>query len=328
MKALIVHAHHEHRSFSSALFRQAAQTLVELGCEVATSDLYAMAWNPISDRGNFSTVMDPEYLKQQVEEQHASKEAGFTILLESEIQKLEACDLLIFSFPLWWYGLPAILKGWVDRVFAMGRIYGGGKYYENGLGRAQKRAMVIMTTGGSAASFSEFGTNLSLESVLAPIEHGIFWFNGFLPLDPFVAWNPARISLEQRHTLLSQLDDRLRRLEHEVPRQFPLRSDFGADGLDGKRRFVVLATRNDGTPHLPFLTSSENELAELKRAGVLLRSQWGTSERGPGKGILIFREASSERVRRHLSNLSLAAFCDFEVVEPISMELPASRNAQ
>jgi NAD(P)H dehydrogenase (quinone) len=274
-----------------------------------------MAWNPISDRGNFSTVVDPVYLKQQVEEQHASKEAGFTTLVESEIQKLEACDLLIFSFPLWWYGLPAILKGWVDRVFAMGRIYGGGKYYENGLGKAQKRAMVIMTTGGSAASFSQFGTNLSLDRVLAPIEHGIFWFNGFLPLDPFVAWNPARMSPEERQALLFRLDERLRRLEHETPRQFPLRGDFGADGLDKKRRFLVLATRHDGTPHLLFPTSFEIELAELKRAGLLLRSHWGTSERGPGKGILVFREASSELVRRRLSDLGLAAFYDFEVVE-------------
>ena len=42
------------------------------------------------------------------------------------MDKLAWCEVLIFQFPLWWLGLPAILKGWVDRVFAVGRAYGGG----------------------------------------------------------------------------------------------------------------------------------------------------------------------------------------------------------
>jgi NAD(P)H dehydrogenase (quinone) len=46
---------------------------------------------------------------------------------------LESADLLIMQFPLWWFGLPAILKGWVDRTFAMGRLYGGGKVYGSGV---------------------------------------------------------------------------------------------------------------------------------------------------------------------------------------------------
>ncbi len=47
-------------------------------------------------------------------------EDGFTAELKAEMDKLEKADLLIFQFPLWWFGLPAILKGWVDRVFAQG----------------------------------------------------------------------------------------------------------------------------------------------------------------------------------------------------------------
>jgi NAD(P)H dehydrogenase (quinone) len=38
------------------------------------------------------------------------------------MEKLLWCDALIFQFLLWWFGLPAMLKGWVDRVFAMRRI--------------------------------------------------------------------------------------------------------------------------------------------------------------------------------------------------------------
>jgi NAD(P)H dehydrogenase (quinone) len=186
MKVLIVHAHHEPKSFCSALYRQAVQTLSEAGHEVAVSDLYSEGFDPVSDRRNFSSVLDAGYLKQQEEERHASEVKGFAPVLEAEIRKLESCDLLIFNFPLWWFSLPAILKGWVDRAFPMGRVYGDGKIYENGLGRARKRALIIMTVGGRQESYSEYGVNPPLSSVLAPIHHGIFWFNGFLPLDPFL----------------------------------------------------------------------------------------------------------------------------------------------
>ena len=296
MRVLIVHSHHERQSFSSALFRQAVKTFAALGYDVDVSDLCDIGWNPVSDRSNFSSTLNPSFLKQQAEEQHASGSDGFAPDVEAEIRKLEACDLLIFSFPLWWYGLPAILKGWVDRAFAMGRVYGGGKLYENGIGQARKRAMAIMTTGGSSASFNGFGTNLSLEAVLAPIEHGIFWFNGFLPLDPFIAWNPARISQDKREALLAELDERLRHLDQETPRRLPLRTDFDADGVDRMKRFMV-SFATSGTP------TEALRLTELKRAGVLLADY-----RGAQKSFLLFREASEDQVKKHLATFPPGTF--------------------
>jgi NAD(P)H dehydrogenase (quinone) len=50
MKVLIVHAHHEPKSFCSALYRRAVDTLTNAGHEVVTSDLYALAFDPVSDR--------------------------------------------------------------------------------------------------------------------------------------------------------------------------------------------------------------------------------------------------------------------------------------
>ncbi len=113
---------------------------------------------------------------------HASDTNGFAADVEAELSKLEQCDALIFNFPLWWFGMPAILKGWCDRVLAMGRIYGGPKLYEGGIGQATKRGLVIMTTGGGPAVYNGWGQNPSLDAILIPIQHGIFWFNGFLPL--------------------------------------------------------------------------------------------------------------------------------------------------
>jgi NAD(P)H dehydrogenase (quinone) len=219
LNILIVHAHHEPKSFCSALFRHTVETLTDAGHHVVTSDLYAQRFDPVSDRRNFTSTFDANYLKQGKEERHATAVGGFAPDLELEIRKLESCDLLVFSYPLWWFAMPAILKGWVDRTFAYARIFGDTRLYENGLGQGRKRAMIVMTTGGDRETFGPRGTHPSLESILTPIEHGIFWFNGFLPLEPFVAFQPARITHGERTAYLHALGERLQRLEHERPRR-------------------------------------------------------------------------------------------------------------
>jgi len=141
MKVFLILAHPEIKSFNGALHQIARETLVEVGHQVQNSELYQMGYQPVSDRSNFTTVKDADYYKQQTEELHATEVNGFAEAVESEIQKLEWCDLTIWQFPLWWFGLPAILKGWVDRTFAMGRVYGGGKIYKTGAFKG-KRAML------------------------------------------------------------------------------------------------------------------------------------------------------------------------------------------
>src|SRR5215510_5331375 len=221
------------RSFSSALAQTASETLSAAGHAVTVSDLYAAAFDPVSGRHNFVTVRNPDYYKQQQEELYASENNGFAADIEPEIRALEAADLLVFSFPLWWFGMPGILKGWVDRVFPMGRVYGGGRFYENGLGAARKaRALILMTTGGGPAAVSGRGVNPSLRSILNPIQHGIFWFNGFLPRDPFVVWSPARLTDEARGHWLASLRNRLTDIFEERPIQLPPLSDFPQFGLD------------------------------------------------------------------------------------------------
>ena len=120
MKILMVHAHHEDKSFCSSLYKCAKSEFEKNGHEVMVSDLHLLNFDPVSDRRNFVTVKDAAYLKQQQEEMYASENSGFAQDLEAEMRKLESCDALIFSYPLWWFAMPAILKGWCDRVLAMG----------------------------------------------------------------------------------------------------------------------------------------------------------------------------------------------------------------
>jgi len=99
---------------------------------------------------------------------HATETDSFAPDIKAEMDKLFWCDQLIFQFPLWWFSMPAILKGWIDRVFAMGKIYGGGKWYNNGV-FAGRRAMLSVTTGGPPTIYSPSGLNGDLNEILFPI---------------------------------------------------------------------------------------------------------------------------------------------------------------
>jgi NAD(P)H dehydrogenase (quinone) len=216
MNVFIVLAHPEPQSFNAAMFRTAVDVLVKAGHEVKTSDLYAMQFNPVSGRHNFTTIKDPNYLKLQIEELYATEAKGFAEAIESEIQKIEWCDLMIWQFPLWWFGLPGILKGWVDRVFAMGRTYGGGRMYGAGVFRG-KRALLSLTTGGQPSAYVKGGFQGDIHAILRPIQRGMLQFVGFDVLAPQIIYGPVRMEQEQRGDLLAAFANRLKDIEGEKP---------------------------------------------------------------------------------------------------------------
>jgi len=216
MNILIVLAHPERQSFNGAMCDAAAEALRGAGHSVVVSDLYRMGFDPRSDRRNFRTVKDPEYLKLQVEESWASEQNGFAPDLEAEIAKIEACDLMIFQFPLWWFGMPALLKGWVDRVFAMGRVYGHGQVYADGRFRG-KRAMLSVTTGGPSEAYAPGGFNGAIGGILRPIQRGMLQFVGFQVLAPHVLYGPARVEPAVRAQWLADWQRRLRDIAREAP---------------------------------------------------------------------------------------------------------------
>ncbi len=214
MKIFIVLAHPEHKSFNGAMFRTALDTFTAEGHEVQTSDLYAMPFNPVSGRHNFMTVKDLDYFKQQIEEMHATETYGFADDIEAEIRKIEWCDLMIWQFPLWWFGLPGILKGWVDRVFAMGRTYGGQRIYANGAFKG-RRAMLALTTGGPQAAYVKGGFNGDIDAILRPVHRGILQFTGFEVLAPQIVYGPVRLEQTERAELLAAYAARLRKIAAE-----------------------------------------------------------------------------------------------------------------
>ena len=216
MKILIINAHPEPQSFCSSLFQSAVTTLELTGHQVQSSDLYTMGFDPVSDRRNYTTIKNPDYLKPQIEEMHASEAGGFAADLEAEMCKVEWCDLMIWQFPLWWFSVPAILKGWFDRVFAMGRFYGYGHIYETGILKG-KKALLSLTTGGPWDSYQPDGFNGDISGILRPIQRGMLEFVGFEVLLPQLFYAPAHKSQEERAAELAAYCNRLREIESEDP---------------------------------------------------------------------------------------------------------------
>jgi NAD(P)H dehydrogenase (quinone) len=220
MNVLIVHAHEEPKSFNGAMRDTAVTVLRECGHTVDVSDLYAMHFNPVGGKHDFTTLAYPDFFKYGVEQTKATDSKTFAADVVAEQEKLFRADFLIFQFPLWWFGLPAILKGWVDRVFAAGLTYGGGRWYSNGVFKG-KRAMLSLTTGGPPTIYSPRGLNGDMDTLLFPIQHGMLYFVGFDVLPPFVAWSVARSTQEQRQEYLRAYAERLKNWQRTTPISFP-----------------------------------------------------------------------------------------------------------
>jgi len=166
MNVLLVYVHPEPRSLNGALKEFAVHRLQAAGHQVQVSDLYAMGWKAAIDAGD-SLDRDPEARFDASEDSRRAFASGRQSSdIAAEQDKLRWADALILQFPLWWFSMPAILKGWVDRVYAYGFAYGVGEHSDARWGdrygegsMAGKRAMLIVTTGGWESHYSPRGIN-------------------------------------------------------------------------------------------------------------------------------------------------------------------------
>jgi NAD(P)H dehydrogenase (quinone) len=151
-----------------------------------------------------------------------------------EIEKLLWADFLILQFPLWWFTMPAILKGWVDRVYAYGFAYGVGEHSDQRWGDrygegilAGKRAMLIVTTGGWEKHYATRGINGPIDDLLFPINHGILYYPGYNVLPPFVVYRVDRLAEDGFEPVAERLRERMRTIETTPP--IPYRQQNGGD---------------------------------------------------------------------------------------------------
>lgn len=234
MNVLIVYAHPDPQSLNASLKDFAVQHLRAAGHAVQVSDLYAMEWNATLAAGEI-----PE------RERHRAD-----VLREQE--KLRWADTVIFQFPLWWFSMPAIMKGWFDRVYTLGFGYGVGEHSDRRWGDrygegtlAGKRAMLMVTTGGWESHYGPRGINGAIEDLLFPIQHGMLFYPGMEVLPPFLLYRTRTVDEARFAAIREELGRRLdtlattppipyRRQNHgdyEIP-AMTLKSDL-APGVEG-----------------------------------------------------------------------------------------------
>jgi NAD(P)H dehydrogenase (quinone) len=212
MKVLWVYAHPESRSLNAALRDAGVRFLEAQGHEVVLSDLYAMGWNPTLDRDDLGDLPDPAPQLSRATKQ-AYERGTLAADIRAEQDKLRAADVLVLQFPLWWYSVPAILKGWIDRVFAKGFAYGiadpehPGRTLRYGDGPLSgRRAQVITTVGSPAPAMGPRGINGRLDQVLFPLLHGTLFYVGMDVLPPLAVHGADRVSDDDYSTAVASLE--------------------------------------------------------------------------------------------------------------------------
>jgi NAD(P)H dehydrogenase (quinone) len=217
MKVLVVYAHHEPKSFNAAMKDLAVSVLTEQHHTVKVSDLYAMKFNPVATRQDFIRLPDATATNYMLMQKSAAEKGKFSKDIEDEQEKVKWADFLIFQFPIWWFSPPAILKGWLERVFACGFAWDFGKTYAQGLLRG-KKAMLSITTGGGPEGYTEKGANRAdINQILHPLMHGTLYFCGVEVLSPLVAYGAFQVGDQGRKKYLEEYKQRLLTLETTQP---------------------------------------------------------------------------------------------------------------
>lgn len=101
MRALVVYCHPDPGSFTAAVRDVVLSELRAAKAEIRVRDLYGEAFQPVLTQGEWQGYLDCPKNRAPV---------------AAPADDLQWCDTLVFVYPTWWYGLPAMLKGWLDRV--------------------------------------------------------------------------------------------------------------------------------------------------------------------------------------------------------------------
>ena len=225
MNVLIVHAHPEAQSFTTAMLKTAVDELTRAGHSVEVSDLYEMEWNPVASADDFGTRKNPDYLTYALEQRHAYEAGSIAPDIAREIEKLKKADLVIFNFPIYWFSVPAILKGWIDRVLISGLCYGGMRFYDQG-GLKGKKAALSFTLGGRPHMFGEDAIHGELDVLLRPLLRGTLAYVGMDVLPYFAGYHIPYLKPEAREEIMQQYRAWLAALPGAQPLEFVKMSDF------------------------------------------------------------------------------------------------------
>lgn len=150
MRALVIYCHPEPSSFTAAVRDAVLEELKAAGAETRMIDLYAEGFDPILSRAEWNGYFEAE---------------ADTTPVAAHVEAVRWADGLIFVYPTWWYGLPAMLKGWLERVMLPGVAFSLG---ESGLKPqlTHIRSLHIFTTCGASWWLTRLMGNIGRRTIL------------------------------------------------------------------------------------------------------------------------------------------------------------------
>jgi NAD(P)H dehydrogenase (quinone) len=231
MNVHVVLAHPERSSFNAQLADLAVETLRAAGHTVWLSDLYGSGFDPVEHAKHYGSRVRKDIFDVQAEQRAASDSGTLPAEVRDELERLEQADLLILQYPMWWFSVPAILKGWVDRVLVYGRTYTSQMRYHRGHLRG-RRAMLSVTLGGPESTFAYNGRNGDINLLLWPMNMTLHYV-GYSVLPPVTSFGiyadgaEGRLRVEQcKHAYRR----RLATIDQTEPLQFATWGDWDDSG--------------------------------------------------------------------------------------------------
>lgn len=176
---LLIFAHPEPSSFCSIIKDKTIFILQQNNQNILLSDLYAMNFNPCISSNDFINLSNDSLISLDQKQRFSSDSDSFSLDISLELEKIAKADFLIFIAPMFWGSIPAIMKGWFDRVLTRGKAWDVNQWFETGLLKG-KKAMLVITTA-SKKEYFKIGDfqNISLENMLHHINWTTFRFCGF-----------------------------------------------------------------------------------------------------------------------------------------------------
>ena len=185
MKAVVIYAHPNPMSFNSAIAAVVREELEKKGAQVKFKDLYAMNWNPVlsaKDFEGYHTGNLPEDIK-------------------AEQADISEADVIVMVSPVWWFSIPAILKGYIDRVLSIGFAYEytptGPRGMLNG-----KKALLITTSGADDRAAKQSGM---VDGITKSVVNSVFGFSGFAQYKYKNFFAVPTVSDKERKEILAEL---------------------------------------------------------------------------------------------------------------------------
>ncbi|WP_276965907.1 NAD(P)H-dependent oxidoreductase [Chryseobacterium sp.] len=158
MRHLIIYAHPNENSLNHHLLSTVVETLQSRNEEIIVRDLYTIGFDPVLSLAD----MQGQHMGEISDD------------VRTEQEHISWAERITFIYPIWWTGLPAMMKGYIDRVFSYGFAYRYDQGIQKGLLKG-KKTVIINTHGKSHEEYEKTGMDKALTLTS---DNGIFIYSG------------------------------------------------------------------------------------------------------------------------------------------------------